>query len=179
MHKFKLEVKNEIRLLPWSVYSASTAVLLILKPHFSPMPSTAFTMTPKKIILTLWHWSCICNALHDADDTKRRVLPTANQGPSYAYGEHLINRGTIMQNCTNSKPKPCVQWNTKDVTQSMALPFPGTSTLLDTSVAFTGHEMSLKEHLNVLHNQQCTAGKALSASVGVRISVTLHCNHVP
>jgi hypothetical protein len=84
MHKFKYKIKNyktaNIFSLFVNIHSSSHNVRASLLTN----ANTAYSMTPKKIILTFWHRSYICNAHCDADDAKWQVLPTANYGPSYA-----------------------------------------------------------------------------------------------
>jgi len=75
MHKFQYKIKN---------YKTATIFSLFVNIHSSSHNVRAslltnanipYSMTPKKIILTFWHRSYICNAHCDADDAKWQVLP--------------------------------------------------------------------------------------------------------
>jgi len=71
-----------ISLLLHLVYLLTSIAVPLMSDRTSLLTNanTAFSMTPKKVILTLWHRSYICNAHCDADDAKCQVLPTATYG---------------------------------------------------------------------------------------------------
>jgi len=94
MHKFKYKIKNYKTAATFSLFVNIHSSSLNVRASLLTYANIAYSMTPKKVILTFWHQSYICNAHCDADDAKCQVLPTANYGSSLQFqsaADHTVH----------------------------------------------------------------------------------------